>query len=748
MINFFKGKAPKLDYLAGFLLKQEAGVAYVFTIDHDKKAVTLVEERAFPYSGGWENLIYDIDGILFNIENDYSIRVKKSIFFVYSHLVDKETGELKTTYLDALKAVVKENDLESLGYFELDELLSRSYLELEQAQLNAVFVEVDSAAVSAYVYQAGERIFADSVSKTQDIVSDIEEIFSHVDGNKLPPRIILYDSSLQHTTSDALLVHKWKKDLFIQLPKVDIVKDHELLQAIDIGVRDQVFGGSGKAVVAASSVPMVAAATGLEKETDEAVTRKEVDNDAESVMGFVIGADVAAGTVMGGGSATYQSTDDAVNQFYPQHENQSFNPSSHSSDMPDHFMPSSAAGFQNTGRSKTSIMQSIVSFFSGLNMEFIKGRGLLIVGICAVLLLIGGGAYALLFMYHKAEVTLMYDSEAIEKKISFSDDLNIEEATETFTVSASVPTTGTKDIGEKAKGSVTIYNADEESKKFPKGTTLATSDGISFTITEDITAEAASQTITEDGDILTSTSKTQASAVAVAIGPKSNIKKDVKLKIGSFPETTYFARTSNAFTGGTEKEIQTASKEDMATLDKEIEKLIQEKSKTFLKSATDRNIIESLTSIDKTKESYSKEIAEEATAVDADVTADVTFYSFDEALVKTKIAEEFADEAPSGYIIEATGVDYTITSAEKDEDTGDISIVVEATANPTLKLNLQELLADIQGKSVEAADEIAVKTYKVESFEARVTAPLSFLESRLPYFTKNISIDLKSSEPR
>lgn len=738
MINFFKSKTPHVEYISGFLLKQEEGVAYLFTVDHDTKGVTLLEQRAFPYTGGWENLIYDIDGILFTIENDYSIRVKKALFFVYSHLVDKETGELKSMYLDALMSVVKENDLDSMGYFELDELLSRSYLHLEQAALNAVFVEVDSAAVSAYVYQAGNRIFADSVAKTQDIVADIEEIFSHVHDISLPPRIILYDSSLQHTTSDALLVHKWKKDLFIHIPKVDIVKDHELLQALDIGMKDRIFGETGNVRNTPSDTSVFALPqTDTKVETEPHMNETDISKGAESVMGFMIGADVAPGT-------DSKETEKAAFQFYPKHEENAHDVDSHQTDMPDHFMPMTHVDGQNMSQKKNSIMQNITSFFSGFRMKYIHGKGLLISGLLGFTVLLGAGIYAVLFMYHTADVTLLYDSEAIEKKIRFSNELQIEESKESFTVSASVPTTGTKDIGEKAKGSVTIYNADTESKKFPKGTTLSTSDGLSFTLTEDITADAASQTITDEGDILTSTSKTQTSAVAVAIGPKSNIKKDVKLKIGSLSDTVYFARTSNNFTGGTEKKIQTASKEDIALLDKEIEKQIQEKSKTYLKNATDRNIIESLTSIDKTKETYSKEIAEEATSIDADVTADVTFYSYDEAFVKNKIAEEYADSAPNGYVIEPDGVEYTITSAEKDEDSGDISIVVEATAYPSLKIDHQKLIQEIKGKSVKSAEEIAIKEYAVKRFEVRVTAPVSFLESHVPFFSKNITVKSQS----
>ena len=164
-------------------------------------------------------------------------------------------------------------------------------------------------------------------------------------------------------------------------------------------------------------------------------------------------------------------------------------------------------------------------------MEFFKGKGLLLSSIAGIVLIIVGAGYFVLYRYHTADVVLMYDSEAIEKKMNFSDNLNIEESKQTFQVSASIPTTGTRDIGEKAKGEVTIYNADTEVKTFKKGTKLSTSDGITFTLNDDVVAEEASTTITEEGDILTSTSKVQASVTAFEIGSKSNVKKDVKLKI-------------------------------------------------------------------------------------------------------------------------------------------------------------------------------------------------------------------------
>ena len=63
------------------------------------------------------------------------------------------------------------------------------------------------------------------------------------------------------------------------------------------------------------------------------------------------------------------------------------------------------------------------------------------------------------------------------------------------------------------------------------------------------------------------------------------------------------------------------------------------------------------------QKTYSKKgITEEATSIDADVTAD-NIYSFDETVVKTKLQRSLM-EAPDGYTIEAEGVEYSITSAE------------------------------------------------------------------------------------
>ncbi len=742
MINFFKNKAKKVEYLAGILLKQEEGITYLFTVDSDKKLISLLEQRSFKYTGGWENLLYDVDGILFNFENDYSIRVKKSIFFVYSHLVDRETGELRSTYLDALTAVVKENDLETLGYFELDELLSRSYLKIEQDPLNAMFVEVDSSAVSVYVYQAGKRTFADSVAKTQDIITDIEEIFTHLPSTlKLPPRIIVYDSSPFQAETDALLVHKWNKDVFIQLPKVDIVKDHELMQALDIAVSERVFGESSASQMQMPSVPTI------RQSMDAAIDLPVASSasDSESVMGFAIGTDIASGSAIASPTPLPVEDQESVNTFYPRHESDHTSNSDMSGEIPDHFVPQSPAGNSQYSNKKIGIMHTIASFKSKINMDFLKGKGLLISSIVVVVLIIAGAVYFALYRYHTAEVVLVYDSEAIEKKMSFSDNLTIDQAKQTFQVSASVPTTGTRDTGEKAKGEVTIYNADDQSRTFKKGTKLSTSDGITFTLNDDVVAEEASTTITDEGDILTSTSKVQASVTASEIGPKSNIKKDVKLTIDSLPEKTYFARTSKVFTGGTEKEIQTASKDDIATLNSEIEKQIQAKSKKFSSEASDRNIIESLTTIDKTKESFSKEIAEEADSIDANVTADVTFYSYDERTIKKSIAEEFAGEAPDGYTIASEGISYKIISAEKDEETEDIQILVQATAYPTLKLDTKAFTDEIKGKSVSMVDGIATGRYNAKSLEAIVQAPLPFLQSRIPFFSRNISVKLKSN---
>lgn len=765
-MKFFNHKKEdSIRHIAGIVLRHKDGTGYILKVNETKQTVDILSESSFSYSNGWDNLVYDIDELLFNFENTHQIEINESSFFMYSHFTDQNTGSLKVEYLEYLKTIIKENKLKPLGYIEVDEVLGKAYSDLESSPLNAVIVEVDQPAVSAFVYQGGQKTFAQSVAKTDDIVSDLEKIFKEAPkGLMLPPRVIMYDSSDLESETHSILTHKWSDKLFIQIPRVEVVREHEFKHAIVIGVRQELFGESGGGFIMPPAQKtdeelMNDSEAHDEKETDKDLnpkdtTTEEIDtNDSEEAdnshesevenMGFVIGEDVAdiptssfSDSKEDNGDDNFIRNDNSNEASY----NQSF--AEVENDYVSRPIPATA-GATVSPMMKLKNMFKVPSLSGGMggnSKKKIAAAGFIIASIA---LLVGAG-YVTLFYFHKAELTILYDSEKLKEDVTISDELTFEEFTETFTVSASTPTTGEDDIGEKAKGKVTLYNADEDEKTFEKGTQLKNSDGLIFILDSSVTVDGATSEITDDGNVLTSTSKAEVSVTANDIGPKYNIKDDTKLTVDGFSDKTYFARTEGALAGGTAKTVQTASQADFKTVDAQIDKAIDEESKTKLAEVLKKgNIVEDLTTVEKTKESYSAEVAEETNKLDAEVTADVLFYSYDEEKLISLLLKEFDGEVPENYELKSENISYKITDAERDEDTEEITIDVEVEATPVLKLDNAKVITDVKGTSLNAIRSILQNKYNAKGYEAKVETPLPFLKTRLPYFDKNITIQLE-----
>lgn len=700
----FKKKDDQIEHITAILLRQDEGVGYVCKVNTTKNEVEILDERSFRYSNGWENLIYDVDELLFNFENAHEIQIQKVTFFVYSHLVDQTSGDLKEPYMQAIKNVVAENKLDSLGYIELEESLAHTYSSLEQTPLTAVLVEIDSASVSAFVYQSGQKLFANTIAKTQNIVSDLEELFHRTEkGMLLPARILMYDSPTVESESHTILTHSWPDSLFVKPPRIDIVRDIEMKQSILEGVSRELFG---------MITPTITANP----------TPTPSSSGHEKIMGFAIGEDVRA-------------TSDVIDEV--------------ARDEPDEMESvddSEAANLAPVASTSGRVLSTIRGMFSALK---IPGGGskknIRIIVLCvALVMIIAGGIVSLLFFFHKASLTVLYKSEPIIDSLSFSNDAGLTEYKETFKVSAQIATTGKEDVGEKATGEVTLYNADETAKTFAKGTELTSSDGLVFVTDKEVTIEAATKKVNNDDTVVTSTSKVTVGATADDLGEKYNVKKDLKMSVGDFSDTTYYAKTATTFTGGSSKQIQTVSRADYTTIDKEIAAQLTKKSKEQLKTISAKgNIIEDLTLIDKKDQIYSKEISEEATSLTSQVTAHVSFYAYDDKKIKQAIAMKFQEDIPSNYVLSDKNITYTIASAVRGKTQKDIAIEVDATANPELNIDTQKLVETVKGSSLEALRPLLEKEFNASGYEADVDVPLPFLRSRLPWFSQNITVDLK-----
>ena len=130
-IPFFSGKTGKEFYL-GIFLKEDQGIAMIFLMENGR--LELVDREKFAYTNGWESLTNDVDEALYKLEKNLEVEIKKTIIFVYSHLVDEKIGDIKSVYLQKIKQLTKALDLKPMGYIECFEAIS-FYLQNEFKRL-------------------------------------------------------------------------------------------------------------------------------------------------------------------------------------------------------------------------------------------------------------------------------------------------------------------------------------------------------------------------------------------------------------------------------------------------------------------------------------------------------------------------------------------------------------------------------------------------------------------------------------
>ncbi len=733
-LDKFKKSEKKDDYFFSLILRQEDGLGLLMHTHPVTNSIEIVEKRLFRYSNGWEGLVNDVDELLFASETEHNIKINDIMYFVYGHLIDQHTKELKQTYAQHLKNVTKENNLKAVGYFEYNELIPAYVQQKDQIKLNAMILEVDSPAISLFLYQSGKVVFADSTAKTENFVKDVEALFNKAKEEfVLPTRVIMYDSSALEEESHQLLTHKWNSKLFIQIPKIEILTEDDINQAIIFGVKKQIFKSIANLNVTDFPDEVVNESDELPEEESKK-TSKPMTDESGAVSGFVVGKDIREINT----PETPSQEEDMIIDDYdkpsyarqPEPQQEQFDDSVYVQPM--------------ISSKKPSI--SMPQFLSGISMPKISfhapgGIGA-IIGVLGIVACLVAGLYAALYFFHTATLTILYQPDKINKKLTVNE-LPVSKQTKTFSDTATIETTGTKEVGEKSQGSVTIYNALDSEQTIPSGTKFTAEGGKTFVLDKALSVKAATQTITSDGNILTTTSKTDTALTAQEIGPEFNIKKDVELTIEGKSKKDLFAKSKEAFSGGSKENMQAVSETDYETVNNAVNEKLDKKADEAAHTEANLKVIKDLTSTDLDEQKYSHKIGDEADNLKLDVEAKVSFYTYKEDDIKQKLITQFTKDIDGSQTLKPENITYEMSSAELSEDEKSAKVKVSAKAESTFKVDEQKLVSELKGKSRSDMRKILQGEYNAAGYELNVKTFLPFLTSVVPYFSKNISIEYR-----
>lgn len=412
----------------GLLLKEDQGIAMI--IRKNSNLGELVEYEKFSYTNGWENLIQDVDEVLFRLESKYKLHLEETIFFVFSHLIDEKTNQIKNPYQVTIKNLSKHLELKPLGYIDCREAVIKMIHSKEEIALTAILIELDKNDNNIFIFKAGQMVFNRIVSRTDNLIDDLNMVFNELKGKiLLPARLILYNSKDLDLEVTKILSYHWPKELFVQLPKVEIIQEKEIVNSL-VNIFSQQL----------NSAPH------QEQPISQSITTK---------TGFIIGDDIS----------TKQS------KILLQPKNR---------------LPLMDLSYWRESLSK--VWLKITSLKSSW-YKILLPIGLLIIGLSIL-----ANEYYLHRARLEIFVPTIKIKKTINIATGEKGnvDLLLKPTSKTADISASKQATGEKEIGEAAAGEVTLYNFSKEIT-FAKGTKIETK-GLSFIINDEIKVASASLT--------------------------------------------------------------------------------------------------------------------------------------------------------------------------------------------------------------------------------------------------------------
>lgn len=340
-----------------------------------------------------------------------------------------------------------------------------------------------------------------------------------------------------------------------------------------------------------------------------------------------------------------------------------------------------------------------------------------------------------IFFYH-ADLTLFFTPIDVDESLNITLDPDISQISNNripvtkksidVGLTLSTETTGTKTIGDKAKGQVVIFNKSDKVQNLPKGSILTTGNGQQFTLTSVV--QVAASNINLDQGIITM-GQTKANVEAADIGPEFNLAKDTQLTFKDVPSLTLQAKADSAFNGGSKSQVAVVADVDKKALENQIDQAVTDNINQKINSEVNglAGLLPKTINIQKNRNDFNREVGEEANNLTIQSDNTITAYVFETAQKKS-IIDTLISQKPdySQTTYNADKFTFTFTPTGTDKTTGTLNIKGQLTPNPDVDTFRHQLVA----KTYSALVKIIPSTFpRVYNYT---------LTSNLPFATKVI----------
>lgn len=799
-LPFLKKQQPSEYYLA-LLLEEKMLRAVVFeesngimnTIGEGKQPLPVpLDDTSF------EELLDAADKAISKAESTLpeGVQSHKTIFGVKQDWT--ENLQISKDHLSTLKKLCDELDLQPIGFLVFAEAIAHLLQKEEGAPVSGILVEIGTKHIIATLLRAGRVAATQQIPIEDDIPKAVDKLLAQfTEVEILPSRIILLDIEKRPRLAQQLSNHSWSKQLpFLHVPQVTPLKEGFETLAVLFGTASQMgFAMSDMPSTRLKQAPKPMIEI-QEKESaepreeaeeeklpqpegtpEEVAEEEKTEQESEEPSPEMEDEDEIPEKSLKGDNFGFVKDQDVL-ESVPQNP-KAFHPKNIPEDeTEDEFADETFADIpeevkEDEERSKlpglgssavmlTSGMQKVLGNIKKLPLSsllgsiktIIPGRGnglnlkLLAIPVFIILLILGGIWY---FFGVKATATLLINPKNVEasQSVTFSstDNTNLDSSIIGGTVvpiqedgKVSTDATGKKDIGDKAKGTVTIYNNDDSSHTISAGSTITSANGLKFVTAKDVTVASAS------GDIFSGTKPgTQSVDVTAAnIGTEYNLPSGTKFAVGS--STVIAAKNDNAFSGGTKKSVTVVAQADLDKLTQDLTQSLSDKANQDMqKNGGGKELLPVFLSTDISNKQFDQKIGDEASSVNLSATISFQALSYTKTDL-TALGQKILEKNNNNDNVASNNLTTDIQDTTVSKDGKSVAAKLSVKAGLLPKVDTSQVAKRLAGKSFDQAAEILSDIPQLASVKATLSPNLFFLPHIFPRMASHIMVGVAANE--
>lgn len=745
-INLPFGKKEKSTFFLALLLRDEKVCAVIFEEFLGK--IKVVGEAAEYFLGSIEKasldeLLETCDKTISQTENflPQPLQTIKTVFGLKENWV--EESKIKPEYLAKIKRISDELELSPIGFLTIHEAIAHLLQKEEGAPVSAILAEIDKRTVTISLLRGGKIIETRNADIEESSSKTIDKLLHHFTNYEvLPSRIIIFDGKNTESISQEFISHSWSKSLpFLHVPQTTPLPRGFDAKAVLFGAATQ-MGFEMSSLGQAKLARIQAEEPKIEEAENEA--KKFKDTLSSEDFGFFTEKDVA--------DIKDEPTNE-VQENFQEEESPEIKAGPRTETESKQFVTS--ANSTESGKSFFGKLLSLKTFFGKINIwkkipKFSlpsQGRKIIFIPPFVVLLI------ALIVIFYifliKATVVITVSPKIIEKSqaVIFSTNGESEfgkniiaaqsvEVSEDGSISGTA--TGKKEVGDKAKGTVTVYNSTTKEQVITKGTSITSANNLQFMLDDSV--KIASSGGASDG------AKTaKASVTAKDIGKEFNLPSGTKFTLDDFSASEIEAKNDSAFSGGNKKEVTVVSKDDLNKLTEALLEKLEEKAKEDIaqKISADMGLLPAFVTKSLSKKSFDKKEGQEAASVTLEGTGVYQGISYKKSDINSYFKSLLKEDNPDLEFLEDR-FKYDVQDLKEEEEKISATLTIKALLLP--KIDDKKLAKELAGKSFEETQSLVLKIPQVSDVLINLSPPLPFFPKMLPKVSGNISLKIVSND--